>query len=99
MGSWCSSLNPSANRFNRHLNMVRWVGAHGCAPLLCFYIPNIRTIRSGRMWQPNKLEQERVEKVQRIEALGVEPYPRRVMRTHTTARAIAEYEALETQDA
>ncbi len=51
------------------------------------------------MWQPNKLEQERVEKIQRIEALGVEPYPRRAERTHTTAQAIAEYEAMEAQDA
>src|SRR5512147_3060159 len=51
------------------------------------------------MWQPNKLEQERVEKIQRLEALGVEPYPRRVERTHTAAGAIAEYEALEIKDA
>src|SRR5215470_15570387 len=51
------------------------------------------------MWQPNKLEQERVDKIQRLEALGVEPYPRRAERTHTAAQAIAEYDALEPQDA
>ncbi len=50
------------------------------------------------MWQPNKLEQERVEKIQRLEAMGVEAYPRRVERTHTTAQAIAQYEALEPSD-
>jgi len=46
-------------------------------------------------WQPNKLEQERLQKIQEIEARGVEPYPRRVQRTHTAAQAIAAYEALE----
>jgi lysyl-tRNA synthetase class 2 len=51
------------------------------------------------MWQPNKLEQERLEKVQRLEALGIDPFPRRVERTHTCAQAIAEYEKLEPQDA
>lgn len=51
------------------------------------------------MWQPNKLEKERVEKVERLEALGVEAFPRRVQRTHTCAAAIAAYEALEPGDA
>jgi lysyl-tRNA synthetase class 2 len=49
------------------------------------------------MWQPNKLEAERVEKVQQLEALGVEAFPRRAQRTHHTAQAIAAYEALEPQ--
>jgi lysyl-tRNA synthetase, class II len=49
------------------------------------------------IWQPNKLEQERLEKIQELEARGVEPYPRRIQRTHTTAEAIAAYEALEPQ--
>ena len=39
------------------------------------------------MWQPNKLEIERVEKIQQLEAQGVEGYPRRVERTHTAAQA------------
>jgi lysyl-tRNA synthetase class 2 len=47
------------------------------------------------MWQPNKIEQERLEKIQELEKRGVEPYPRRVTRTYTTAKAIAAYEALE----
>jgi lysyl-tRNA synthetase, class II len=50
------------------------------------------------MWQPNKLEQERVEKIQQLEGRGVETFPRRVQRTHTAAQAIAEYEALESRD-
>lgn len=51
------------------------------------------------MWQPNKLEIERLEKIARLEELGVEPFPRRVERTHTAASAIAAYENLEPQDA
>lgn len=50
------------------------------------------------MWQPNKLEIERVEKIQELEARGVETFPRRVQRTHTAGEAIAEYEALEAHD-
>ena len=49
------------------------------------------------MWQPNHLEAERLQKVQEIEARGIEPYPRRVQRTHTAAEAISAYEALEPQ--
>jgi lysyl-tRNA synthetase, class II len=49
------------------------------------------------IWQPNKLEEERLQKVQEIEARGIEPYPRRVQRTHTAAQAIAAYETLEPQ--
>jgi lysyl-tRNA synthetase, class II len=48
------------------------------------------------MWQPNKLEEERLDKARRLEELGVELYPRRATRTHTTAAAIAAYEAAET---
>jgi lysyl-tRNA synthetase class 2 len=50
------------------------------------------------MWQPNKLEQERVEKIQALESQGVETFPRRVQRTHTSAQAIAAYDALEPTD-
>ncbi|MDL1900789.1 lysine--tRNA ligase [Anaerolineae bacterium CFX9] len=45
------------------------------------------------VWQPNRLEQERLEKVQTLESLGIEPFPRRAERTHTTAEAIALAEA------
>ncbi|NWF69790.1 MAG: lysine--tRNA ligase [Chloroflexi bacterium] len=49
------------------------------------------------MWQPNKLEQERLEKAQRLEAAGVKPYPARVQRTHTAVQASAAYELHEAQ--
>src|SRR5436190_21879064 len=48
-------------------------------------------------WQPNKLERERLDKLQRIKDRGIEPYPNRVQRTHTTQAAIAEYDAAEPQ--
>lgn len=47
------------------------------------------------MWQPNRLEQERLDKLRELETLGVEAYPPRVTRTHTAAHAIADYEAAE----
>ena len=50
------------------------------------------------MWQPNKLEQERLEKIQRLEAAGVQPYPPRVQRTHTAAQAIAAQELYEAEN-
>ncbi len=45
------------------------------------------------------LELERLSKVERLRARGVEPYPPRVERTHTTAEAIAAYEAGEPSQA
>lgn len=45
------------------------------------------------MWQPTKLEQERLDKAQRLTELGVELYPRRVERTHTCKAAIEAFEA------
>jgi lysyl-tRNA synthetase class 2 len=51
------------------------------------------------MWQPtNNLEEERLNKARELQARGVEIYPRRATRTHTTAQAIAAFEALEAQD-
>ena len=49
-------------------------------------------------WEPNHLEQERLEKARRLEETGVECYPRRARRTHTTAQASAEFARLETAD-
>jgi lysyl-tRNA synthetase, class II len=49
-------------------------------------------------WQPNKLEAERLEKVQQLEQMGINPYPPRAERTHSAAGAIAAYEALEEAD-
>jgi lysyl-tRNA synthetase class 2 len=45
-------------------------------------------------WEPNKLERERLDKLKRIQDRGINPYPPRVQRTHTTAEAIAAYEAI-----
>lgn len=49
-------------------------------------------------WQPNNLEQERLEKAQRLEDLGVDLYPRRVERTHTCAEAVAAFEQAESEN-
>jgi len=50
------------------------------------------------MWQPeNNVERERLEKLNRIRARGVNPYPLRVQQTHTIATAIAAFEAAEAQ--
>lgn len=43
-----------------------------------------------------ELERQRVEKLGRLRARGVEPYPHRVKRTHTIAEAIGALEAAET---
>ena len=40
------------------------------------------------------LEQQRVQKLERLREAGGEPYPRRSHRTHTTAEAIAVHEAV-----
>ncbi len=40
------------------------------------------------VWQPNKLEQERLDKARQLEALNVDPYPRRVTRTHRISAAL-----------
>ena len=42
-------------------------------------------------WEPTPLEEERLSKLERLEAAGVEPYPRRVERTHTIDEAIAAF--------
>jgi lysyl-tRNA synthetase, class II len=47
-------------------------------------------------WEPNNnLERERLDKLERLRARGIEPFPNRVQRTHTTAAAIAAFEAAE----
>ncbi|HYO89064.1 MAG TPA: lysine--tRNA ligase [Candidatus Limnocylindrales bacterium] len=46
-------------------------------------------------WEPNHLEQERLDKLAALENGGVVAYPARVQRTHTAAQATAAYEAAE----
>lgn len=43
-------------------------------------------------WEPTPLEQQRLDKLERLrEEHGMEPYPLRVERTHTTAEALADF--------
>lgn len=52
------------------------------------------------MWQPsNSLEEERVNKLNQLKERGVNTYPRRAVRTHTTAEAISAFEEAEKIDA
>ncbi len=44
-------------------------------------------------WQPNPLEEQRLEKLARLRQAGIDPYPLRVSRSHTTAEAVAAFEA------
>ena len=46
-------------------------------------------------WQPNALEQRRLEKADTLREAGMAPYPRRSERTHTAAEAINQFEAAE----
>lgn len=46
-------------------------------------------------WEPNRLEQERIDKLAALEASGITAYPARVERTHTSAQAAAAYEEAE----
>lgn len=47
------------------------------------------------MWEPNHLEQERLDKANELAAQNIELYPRRVERTHTTQEAKDAFETLE----
>ena len=48
--------------------------------------------------QLTELEQQRVEKLKRLRARGIDPYPRQVKRTHTVAQALAALTAAEAAD-
>ena len=47
------------------------------------------------MTEYNSLEKIRLQKLEELRAEGIEPYPTRAQRTHTSAQAIAEFEAAE----
>ncbi len=51
------------------------------------------------VWEPNRLEAERVEKLRELEAQDVSAYPARVQRTHTAKQAILAYEEAEASGA
>ncbi len=44
-------------------------------------------------WQPTTLEKQRLDKLERLKEAGIDPYPLRIERTHTTADALAAFEA------
>ncbi|PIE82169.1 MAG: lysine--tRNA ligase [Chloroflexi bacterium] len=44
-------------------------------------------------WEKTRLEEQRLEKLARLKEAGIEPYPLRVERTHTTKEALAAFEA------
>jgi lysyl-tRNA synthetase class 2 len=44
-------------------------------------------------WQPSHLEEQRLAKLERLQEAGIEPYPLRVKRSHTTMSAKAAFEA------
>ncbi len=50
------------------------------------------------VWKPNALERQRLEKLQQLTEIGIEPYPLRVERTHAIADATAEFLATEGTD-
>jgi lysyl-tRNA synthetase, class II len=51
------------------------------------------------VWEPNRVEQDRLDKIAELEARGVAAFPARVQRTHSAAAAIAAYEALAPEQA
>jgi lysyl-tRNA synthetase, class II len=46
------------------------------------------------IWQPTPLEQQRLDKLAQLQEAGIEPYPLRIERTHTTTGAVAAFEAV-----
>ena len=53
-------------------------------------------INTQEGWQPeNQVERDRRDKLDRLRARSIDPYPLRVSRTHTIAEAVTAYEAAE----
>jgi lysyl-tRNA synthetase class 2 len=50
-------------------------------------------------WTPSPLEEQRLDKIERLREAGIEPYPLRVERTHTTAGALAAFSEESTEQA
>ena len=44
-------------------------------------------------WTPNTLEEQRLEKLARLQDEGIDPYPLQTTRSHTTGTAVAAFEA------
>lgn len=43
-------------------------------------------------WKPSALEEQRLSKLRQLQDAGIDPFPPRVQRTHTTVQALAAYE-------
>src|SRR3990172_4306465 len=48
--------------------------------------------------EPKDLREQRVEKLADLQAKGIDPYPHRYRRTHTSAEAMAQFEREEQQN-
>ena len=48
-------------------------------------------------WEPSKLEEQRLSKLARLQEAGIDPYPLRIERSHTTAAAITAFETADTE--
>ena len=48
-------------------------------------------------WEPTPLEERRLAKIDQLREAGIEPYPLRIDRSHTSAEAIAAFEASEVE--
>jgi lysyl-tRNA synthetase class 2 len=49
-------------------------------------------------WEPTDLEQQRLQKLERLRSKGIDPFPRRAKRTHTAAEAVAALQAAGPED-
>ncbi|MDX1663454.1 MAG: lysine--tRNA ligase [Candidatus Promineifilaceae bacterium] len=57
-------------------------------------------VREGDLpWEPNHLEIQRLEKLEQLREVGIEPYPRRAERSHTVGAALAAFEEWEREAA
>ena len=55
----------------------------------------MKMVENDYEWEPTQLEEQRLEKLERLREAGVEPYPLRSRRSHTAAQALADFEAAE----
>lgn len=92
---WCASMRHVASlsfgwsRSSRRHPAIRIINAR-VAPLTR---PRAFFWRKSMSWEPNPLEEQRLEKLARLQDEGIDPYPLRVERTHTNSEAIATFEA------
>lgn len=54
------------------------------------------TVDQSTRWEPTQLEGQRLEKLEQLREQGIDPYPPRAERTHTTEEAIEAFTATET---